>query len=83
MGVCVIITLLLSNVIISVMRDIIPNDIRIPVYIVIIASLVTIVEMVLQAFLPALYSQLGAFVSLIVVNCIILARAEAFAAKVE
>ena len=63
------------------LKNIIPNEIRIPVYIVIIASLVTIVEMVLNAFLPVLYSQLGVFVSLIVVNCIILGRAEAFASK--
>lgn len=81
MGVCVIITLLFSNIIISLMRNIIPNDIRIPVYIVIIASLVTVVEMLVNAFSPALASSLGTFISLIVVNCIILGRAEAFASK--
>ena len=63
------------------MRKIIPDEIRIPVYIVIIASLVTIVQMVVQAYMPELYSALGAFLSLIVVNCIILGRAEAFANK--
>ena len=81
MGVCVIITLLFSNVIISLMRNIIPNDIRIPVYIVIIASLVTVVEMLVNAFSPELAESLGTFISLIVVNCIILGRAEAFASK--
>ena len=81
MGMCILFVLFFSNLIISCLKNIIPNEIRIPVYIVIIASLVTIVEMVLNAFLPALYSQLGVFVSLIVVNCIILGRAEAFASK--
>ena len=81
MGVCVIITLLFSNILIALMRDIIPNDIRIPVYIVIIASLVTVVEMLVNAFSPALAESLGTFISLIVVNCIILGRAEAFASK--
>ena len=81
MGMCILFVLLFSNLFISLLKNIIPNEIRIPVYIVIIASLVTIVEMVLNAFLPALYSQLGVFVSLIVVNCIILGRAEAFASK--
>ena len=63
------------------MRKIIPDEIRIPVYIVIIASLVTVVQMVVQAYMPELYTALGAFLSLIVVNCIILGRAEAFANK--
>ena len=81
MGMCILFVLFFSNLIISCLKNIIPDEIRIPVYIVIIASLVTIVEMVLNAFLPALYSQLGVFVSLIVVNCIILGRAEAFASK--
>lgn len=81
MGMCILFVLFFSNLIISLIKKIVPNEIRIPVYIVIIASLVTIVEMVLKAFLPALYTQLGAFVSLIVVNCIILGRAEAFASK--
>ncbi len=81
MGMCILFVLFFSNLIISLIKKIVPNEIRIPVYIVIIASLVTIVEMVLKAFLPGLYTQLGAFVSLIVVNCIILGRAEAFASK--
>ena len=81
MSMCVIVVLICSNVIISAMRKIIPDEIRIPVYIVIIASLVTIVQMVVQAYMPELYSALGAFLSLIVVNCIILARAESFASK--
>jgi len=81
MSLCVIVVLIASNCIISAMRKIIPDEIRIPVYIVIIASLVTIVEMVVHAFMPELYVSLGAFLSLIVVNCIILGRAEAFANK--
>lgn len=81
MGVAVICVLTLSNVIISLMRKIIPDEIRIPVYIVIIATLVTIVEMLMHAYTPSLYSALGAFISLIVVNCIILGRAESFASK--
>lgn len=81
MGMCILFVLFFSNLIISCIKKIVPNEIRIPVYIVIIASLVTIVEMVLKAYLPSLYVQLGAFVSLIVVNCIILGRAEAFASK--
>lgn len=81
MSMCVIVVLIASNCIISLMRKIIPDEIRIPVYIVIIASLVTIVEMVVHAFMPELYVSLGAFLSLIVVNCIILGRAEAFANK--
>ena len=81
MGACVIFVLFFSNLFISLIRKIVPNDIRIPVYIVIIATLVTIVQMVLQAYLPVLNKNLGAFVALIVVNCIILGRAEAFASK--
>lgn len=81
MGVSVIFVLLMSNIIISALRKIIPNEIRIPVYIVVIASLVTIVEMLIHAFSPSLYSALGTFIDLIVVNCIIMGRAEAFANK--
>lgn len=81
MGVCVIITLLFSNILVSLMRKITPNDIRIPVYIVIIATLVTMVEMLLNAYAATLAESLGTFISLIVVNCIILGRAEAFASK--
>ncbi len=81
MGVSVTIVLLLSNIIISAIRKITPHEIRIPVYIVVIATLVTCVEMILHAFMPSLYTSLGEFISLIVVNCIILGRAEAFASK--
>ena len=81
MGLCVTLVLLFSNIIISAIRKIVPDEIRIPVYIVIIATLVTIIEMLVHAFMPELYSALGVFLSLIVVNCIILGRAEAFASK--
>lgn len=81
MGIAVICVLILSNVIISAIRKIVPDDIRIPVYIVIIATLVKIIQMVIQAYTPALDSSLGVFIPLIVVNCIILGRAEAFASK--
>ena len=70
-----------SNVVISLLRKIIPSQIKIPCYIVIIATFVTIVKMLSEAFLPELYSTLGVFISLIVVNCIVLGRAEAFASK--
>ena len=79
MGIAVTIVLTLSNILVSSTRNLTPNDIHIPVYIVIIATLVTIVGMVIQAYTPSLYSALGAFIDLIVVNCIILGRAEAFA----
>ena len=79
MGLAVTVVLVLSNVLISSVRNLTPNDIHIPVYIVIIATLVTIVEMVVHAYTPSLYSALGTFLDLIVVNCIILGRAEAFA----
>lgn len=79
MGLCVIVVLVLSNAIISLIRNIVPDEIRIPVYIVIIATLVSIVELLIHAFVPALFDALGAFLSLIVVNCIILGRAESFA----
>ncbi len=81
MGVSVIAVLVLSNVIISALRNIIPDEIRIPVYIVIIAGFVTVVEMLIHAYSPSLYSALGSFINLIVVNCIIMGRAEAFASK--
>ena len=79
MGVAVLVVLVMSNIIISAIRNIVPDEIHIPVYIVIIATLVTIVEQLLHAYTPELYSALGAFIDLIVVNCIILGRAEAFA----
>lgn len=81
MGVAVICVLILSNVIISAIRKIVPDDIRIPVYIVIIATLVKIIQMLIEAYAPALNTSLGVFIPLIVVNCIILGRAEAFASK--
>lgn len=81
MGVAVIAVLILSNMIISAIRKIVPDDIRIPVYIVIIATLVKIIQMLIKAYTPALDTSLGVFIPLIVVNCIILGRAEAFASK--
>jgi len=81
MGISVTIILICSNVLISMLRKVIPSQIRIAAYIVIIAGFVTIVDLVLQAFLPALSESLGVFIPLIVVNCIILGRAEAFASK--
>lgn len=81
MGILVILVLMGSNVLISLLRNIIPSDVKIPCYIVIIATFVTIIKMLSEAFLPELYSSLGVFISLIVVNCIILGRAEAFASK--
>lgn len=81
MGVSVTVILICSNVLISALRKVIPNQIRIAAYIVIIAGFVTIVDLLLQAFLPDLSESLGVFIPLIVVNCIILGRAEAFASK--
>lgn len=81
MGAGVIFVLLGSNIFVSLLKNFIPEKVRIPSYIVIIASFVTIVEMIMQAYIPALYDSLGVFVPLIVVNCIILGRAEAFANK--
>lgn len=73
--------LLLSNVVISLLRNLIPDEIRIPVYIIIVATFVTCVALLMEAFTPELYSTLSTFINLIVVNCIILGRAEAFASK--
>ena len=81
MGVAALFVLLGSNIIVSLIRKAVPPKIRIPVYIVIIATFVTIAEMIMQAFSPQLHKSLGIFVPLIVVNCIILGRAEAFAGK--
>lgn len=81
MGLSVTIILICSNVMISALRRVIPNSIRIAAYIVIIAGFVTMVDLMLQAFLPSLSESLGVFIPLIVVNCIILGRAEAFASK--
>ena len=81
MGLTVLVVLTLSNIIISALRKAIPNQVRIPCYIVIIATLVTFVRMFLDKCIPSLYESLGGFLALIVVNCIILGRAEAFAGK--
>lgn len=81
MGVSTLVVLTLSNMLISMLRKVIPKEIRIPIYIVIIATFVTIVEMLLHAYVLSLYESLGIFIPLIVVNCIILARAESFASK--
>lgn len=81
MGMAVTAVLIMSNVIISLLRKIIPNEIRIPVFIVVIATLVKCVQLLMNAFTPALYESLGVFIPLIVVNCIILGRAESFASK--
>ena len=81
MGLSVLVILTLANIFISLLRRIIPNNIRIACYIVVIAGFVTVVDLALQAFLPDLSSSLGLFIPLIVVNCIILGRAESFASK--
>jgi electron transport complex protein RnfE len=81
MGAGVIFVLVLSNLVISLIRNFVPNEVRIPIYIVVIASLVTILEMLMNAYQPDLAASLGTFLSLIVVNCLILGRAEAFASK--
>ena len=81
MGAATTFVLVMSNIVISLLKSVIPDKVRIPVFIVIIASFVTMVEMVMKAYLPGLYDSLGLFISLIVVNCIVLGRAEAFASK--
>lgn len=81
MGVSAMVVLICSNIVISLIRKIVPDNVRIPCYIVVIAGFVTIVQLMLQAFVPALYASLGLFIPLIVVNCIILGRAEMFASK--
>ena len=81
MGIAATIVLLCSNVVISALRKVIPSKVRIPAYIVIIASFVTIIQLLVKAFVPALDTALGVYLPLIVVNCIILGRAEAFASK--
>ena len=81
MGIATLFVLLMSNIVVSLIKSQIPSKVRIPAVIVIIASFVTIVEMVLEAFIPFLYEQLGIFIPLIVVNCLILGRAEAYASK--
>lgn len=81
MGLATMFVLICSNVVISLIKNLTPDKVRIPVFIVVIASFVTIVQMVMQAFVPDIYKTLGLFIPLIVVNCVILGRAEAFAAK--
>ena len=81
MGAAFTFVLIGSNIVISLIRKLIPDQVHIPCYIVVIASLVTVLEMIMKAFTPALYASLGVFVPLIVVNCIVLGRAEAFACK--
>lgn len=81
MGLATMFVLMCSNVAISAVKDVIPDKVRIPSYVVIIAAFVTVLQLCMQAYLPELYKSLGLFIPLIVVNCIILGRAEAFAAK--
>lgn len=81
MGFSMLVVLVCSNIVISIVRNLIPNIVRIPAFIVIIAGFVTVISLVVEGFLPKLYKSLGIFLPLIVVNCIILARAEAFASK--
>ena len=81
MGVCVVVVLAITNTIISMVRKVIPDDIRIPVFITIIASVVTVVSMLMEAYLPTLFDSLGIYLPLVVVNCIILGRAESFASQ--
>lgn len=81
MGLATTFVLLCSNVVISLLKSLIPDNVRIPAFIVVIASFVTLVQLIMQAYLPGLYESLGLFIPLIVVNCIVLGRAEAFASK--
>ena len=81
MGLATLFVLVCSNVVISLLRNLIPDKVHIPAYIVVIASFVTTVQLLMQAYVPAIYETLGLFIPLIVVNCIVLGRAEAFAAK--
>ncbi len=81
MGIATMMVLICSNMLISLLRKVIPDSVRIPCYIVIIAGFVTVVQMLVQAFFPALFEMLGVYLALIVVNCIILGRAEMFASK--
>ena len=81
MGISTTAVLIVSNVVISLLRKIIPDDVRLPCYIVIVASLVTVTELLIEAYFPSVYEALGIYIPLIVVNCIILGRAEAYANK--
>lgn len=81
MGIATMAVLVMSNLLISLLRKVIPNSVRVPVYIIIIASFVTVVEMLMHAYVTSLYESLGIYIPLIVVNCIILGRAESYASK--
>ena len=81
MGLATTFVLACSNIVISLLKNVIPDKVRIPAFVVVIATFVSVVEMVMQAYVPALFDSLGLFIPLIVVNCIVLGRAEAFAAK--
>ena len=81
MGAATMAVLIMSNIVISLIKNLIPDKVRIPAFIVVIASFVTVIQFLMQAYLPSLYQSLGIFIPLIVVNCIILGRAEAFASK--
>ena len=81
MGLATMFVLICSNVVISLIKKLVPDMVRIPIFIVVIASFVTVLQMMMQAYVPALYATLGLFIPLIAVNCILLGRAEAFAAK--
>lgn len=81
MGVATMAVLIMSNMAISLIKNVVPDKVRIPAFIVVIASFVTVIDMLMQAYVPSLYAALGVFIPLIVVNCIILGRAEAFASK--
>ena len=81
MGVATMFVLIMSNIVISLIKNLVPSKVRIPAFIVVIASFVTVIELLMKAYVPSLYETLGVFIPLIVVNCIILGRAEAFASK--
>ncbi len=81
MGLCTMFVLICSNMVISAIKNVVPDKVRIPAFIVVIASFVTILQLCMQAYLPSLYEGLGLFIPLIVVNCLILGRAEAFASR--
>jgi len=81
MGLATTFVLVMSNIVISLIKNLVPNKIRIPIFIVVIAAFVTVVKLLMEAYVPTLYDALGLFIPLIVVNCIVLGRAEAFASK--
>ena len=81
MGIATMFGLIMSNIVISLIKNLIPDKVRIPAFIVVIASFVTVIQLLMEAYVPSLYETLGVFIPLIVVNCIILGRAEAFASK--